>query len=159
MDQFMLLYGALVLVAAGLAGITLWGARSFLPQASALGLAGLLMFAGYVGLMDVLGRPKPVTVEWSLAQMEEATVVAARLHEGEAIYLWLEMEEPPEPRAYVLPWNLEDAKELSQALREGEEQGTAVRMRAESEPTAANDQPLFYAEPQTALPAKVTEVQ
>ncbi len=93
-------------------------------------------------------------MEWAKKTVPDATVLGASMREGEAIYLWLQFDEAPEPRAYVLPWSLETAKQLQRATGRAEAQGTAVRMRRPfaSEPDA--NEPLFYAAPQPPLPPK-----
>jgi len=149
------LYTIVVLVAAALAAIAIWAPRSLPLKVSALVLAAALMATGYAGFMEIIGRPKPVSVEWALETIEDAAVVATRLREGEGIYLWLEGRGAQEPRAYVLAWDLRDAKQLQQAMRQAEEQGTVVRMRTMRE----TDEPLFYAEPQSAPPPKAASVQ
>jgi hypothetical protein len=133
------LYTIVVLVAAALAAIAIWAPRSLPLKISALVLAAALMATGYVGFMEIIGRPKPVSAEWALETIEDAAVVATRLREGEGIYLWLEGRGAQEPRAYVLAWDLGDAKQL-QTRRE-------------------SDEPLFYAEPQSAPPPKAASVQ
>ena len=57
-------------------------------------------------------KPKPIRMEWAMAAVPEATVLGATMRENEAIYLWLQFDQSSEPRAYVLPWNLETAKQL-----------------------------------------------
>jgi len=153
------LYTIVVLVAAALAAIAIWAPRSLPLKVSALVLAAALMATGYAGFMEVIGRPKPVSVEWALETIEDAAVVATRLREGEGIYLWLEGRGVQEPRAYVLAWDLGDAKQLQQAMRQAEEQGTVVRMRTMRETRRESDEPLFYAEPQSAPPPKAASVQ
>jgi hypothetical protein len=138
------LYTIVVLVAAALAAIAIWAPRSLPLKISALVLAAALMATGYVGFMEIIGRPKPVSAEWALETIEDAAVVATRLREGEGIYLWLEGRGAQEPRAYVLAWDLGDAKQLQQAMRQAEEQGTVVRMRTMRETRRESDEPLFY---------------
>jgi hypothetical protein len=144
------LYTIVVLVAAALAAIAIWAPRSLPLKISALVLAAALMATGYVGFMEIIGRPKPVSAEWALETIEDAAVVATRLREGEGIYLWLEGRGAQEPR---------DAKQLQQAMRQAEEQGTVVRMRTMRETRRESDEPLFYAEPQSAPPPKAASVQ
>jgi hypothetical protein len=154
MDSPFILYTVVVLVAAALAAVAVWAPRGLPLKLSAVLLAAVLMASGYAGLMEVIGRPKPVSVEWALETIEDATVVATRLREGEGIYLWLEGRETTVPRAYVLAWDLGDAKQLQQAMQEAEEQGTIVRMRAARETRREPEEPLFYAEPRAAPPPK-----
>ncbi len=85
----------------------------------------------------------------------EATVLGASMRENEAIYLWLQFDGGSEPRAYVLPWHMETAKQLHQAMQQADANGTAVRMRRPFESDHDPNEPMFYAEPQPALPSKV----
>ena len=104
MDQLLVLFVGIVVFVTALAGITIWSPRRMSVKVSALALSALLMASSYGGFLELMGRPKPASLEW-LSQVEEATVVAVRMREGEAIYLWLELETPSEPRSYVIPWN------------------------------------------------------
>ena len=76
------------------------------------------------------------------------------MRENEAIYLWLKFADNPEPLSYALPWNLEMAKELQKAMRQAEGNGTKVRMRKPFDRGLERAEPMFYAEPQQALPLK-----
>jgi len=155
----MYLYGLLVLVATGLAAVAIWAPRSPAPKFAALVLTALLMAGGYGGLMEVLGRPKPMKVAWTAEKAEETTVLAARFIEGEAIYLWLESGEAPIPRAYVLPWSMENAKQLNEATRQAESEGTVVQMRKQSSAETETNEPIFYARPQAPLPDKTAQTR
>lgn len=111
------------------------------------GALALLVYTGvlcivWVGGAEVLARPKPVHLEWR--SLEQAEIIAARIHEDVAIYLWLD---GPEPRAYVLPWDLEIAKKLVGAMREGGQE-RRVMLSLEKEPQ-------FHVEPQEAPPPKI----
>ncbi len=154
MDYLMYLYTSAVVIAAALASIAVWAPRTLWLKLSALVLSGLLMATAYTGLVNLLGRPKPANLEWALAAVPDATVLGATMRENEAIYLWLKFEGNPEPQSYVLPWNLEKAKELQKAMRQARGRGTKVRMRKPFEPSLDRAEPMFYAEPQPALPLK-----
>ena len=155
MDYLMYLFTAVVLIAATLVGITVWARRAVWIKVSALVLAALLMATAYVGLVELLGKPKPVALEWAMQFVPEATVLGVSMREGESIYLWLQFDGGSEPRAYVLQWRMEIAKQLHQAMQRAETNGTAVRMRRPFESDHNPNEPLFYAEPQPALPPKV----
>lgn len=155
MDHLIYLYAAVVLIAAALASIVLRGSRALSLKVSALVLAALLMATGYVSLVDLLGRPKPAALEWSAQNFNDATVLAAKMLEDEAIYLWVQFDGMREPRAFVLPWSLNVAKELQQAMRAADAQGTLVRMRKALDAQGDPNEPLFYAEPQQAPSPKV----
>ena len=154
MDHLMHLFAAVVLIASGLAGIAIWSPRPLWLKVSALVLATLLMPTAYASLVDLLGKPKPVTMEWVRGAAAGATVLGASAREHEAIYLWLQFDGSLEPRAYVLPWNLETARQLQQATRRAQAEGSAVRMRRPFDRDPDSGEPRFYAEPQPPLPQK-----
>ncbi len=156
-DSLMYLFTAVVVLASALAAITVWAPRAVWLKVVALVTAALLMPTAYAGLVDLLGRPKPVTMEWAAGAAPEATVLGVRLHEGEAIYLWLEFDAAREPRAYVLPWRLKTAEQLQDAMRLAEANGVTVRMRHPFDAEADSDEPLFYAAPHPPLPEKTLQ--
>lgn len=150
--QFMFLVGVVALVS-GLGGIAIWARRPAPIKVVALFLSALLVVTTYAGFIELLGRPKPTTLE-VVANVEGATVLSAKLLEGEAIYLWLQLAGEPEPRSYVLPWNSDQAIQLQEAMREAESEGGAVRMRGPLRSLQATGEPAFYAQPQPKLSPK-----
>jgi hypothetical protein len=137
---FALLLGAfvfLILPRAGLARRTL-----------SVGIFVVLIAVVYGGCIELLGRPKPLRLEWRDAA--DAQVVV----ENEAIYVWLIMPDSSEPCAYVLPWSLQAAQQLQEAMSQAEADGTTVRMTMPFEPSLDDREPMFYAMPQPAMPAK-----
>jgi hypothetical protein len=148
----------LFVVAAALAGIlgliSIWAPRRLVIKGMALATATLFLPVAYASLVELLSKPKPVDLEWWQNDTAEAEVVASRLVEEEGIYLWLQLPEIPEPRAYVLPWDRASAEQLQQALREAEQRGSGVQMRLPFEPSLDPLEPKFYAMPQPALPPK-----
>lgn len=112
------------------------------------------MSTAYAGFVDLLSKPKSVTMEWVMTSVPEASVLAATMRERQAIYLWIKFDDIPEPRAYVLPWSLETAKQLQRAMRQAQANGTGVRMRRPFEANTESSELVFYAEPQPALPPK-----
>ncbi len=157
MDSLTYLYGVIVLVAAALAAIAIRAPRPLALRAGAVVLAGALMATGYAGFAELLGRPKPASLEWVARNTTEATVLAADMREGEAIYLWLQLEDTPEPRAYVLPWSMAAARQLHQAQGKAEEAGTTVRMRGPFRDADEGGERMFYAAPQPPLPPKLAQ--
>ncbi len=148
------LFAAAAALATLLGFIAVWAPRRLLVKVVAvLAVAGFLPL-GYLALVELLSRPKPVALEWWLAQAEEATVLGSLMKEGEGIYLWLQLAEAEQPRAYVLPWNRRLAEQLQKAREEAEEQQTELRMRLPFEPSLDDREPKFYALPQPALPPK-----
>lgn len=154
MDSLVFLYAAIVLLVAALAWIAVRSTGQQPKRLGAMALTLALMVTGYAGLLELLGRPKPIELAWGPALSDEVEVVASALREGEAIYLWLRRDDTPEPRSYRLPWSLEQAKRLQQAQRQAEADGTGVRMRRPDGNHVEEQEALFYAAPQAALPPK-----
>ena len=141
---FALVLGAFIFAILPRAGLA---RRSF-----SVGLFVILIAVVYGGGIELLGRPKPLRLEWRDAA--EAKVLSAAPVENEAIYVWLSMPGSPEPRAYVLPWSVEAAQQLQTAMSEAEANGTSVRMTMPVEPGTDDRDPKFYATPQPATPPK-----
>ncbi len=106
----------------------------------------------YGGSIELLSRPKPLRLEWREAT--EAKVIGATMREGEAIYVWLEVPGADMPRAYALPWDLQMAQQLQEAMQEGQATGSDVQMSMPFDPGLDDRDPKFYAAPQQALPDK-----
>jgi hypothetical protein len=148
------LFAMTVALAATLGLIGIWAPRRLAIKGAALAAVVLFLPLAYASLVELLSKPKPVDLEWVLSGTTEAEVVASRLVEDRGIYLWLQLPDVFEPRAYVLPWDRTSAEQLQQALREAEQQGSAVQMRLPFEPSLEERAPKFYALPQPALPPK-----
>ena len=148
------LYVLAVLMATTLASIAIWAPRGLVPKLGAVACTALFMPLGYAGFSDLLSRPKPVALEWWLDRADEATVLGSQMREGQGLYLWLQLDGEPEPRAYRMPWDQQTAQQLQTALEEAQRNGTQARMRMPFEPTLDAREPKFYAPPQPALPPK-----
>jgi len=147
MKDLIPLFAALGLLAAILAHIAIWSPRNLWVKVGALATTVAFMPIAYASLSTMLSRPKPIELEWSRHQLAEAAVLGARLEEGKAIYVWLGMDGVDEPRAYVLPWSQELAKQLHGAQRTAEQSGTQVLMRKPFENSLDESDQLFYAAP------------
>ena len=134
--------------------ISIWAPRRLAIKSAALATAVLFLPVSYAALVDLLSKPKPVDLEWLQSDAAQAEVLASRLVEDEAIYLWLQLPDVAEPRAYVLPWDRGSAEQLQRAMREAEQNGGGVQMRLPFEPSLEEREPKFYALPQPALPPK-----
>lgn len=159
MDSLIYLYAAAVLIAAGLAAIAIRAQRALWLRAGAIVLSAMLMATAYAGFAELLGRPKPTDLEWAARNADEATVLAADMREGEAIYLWLRVDGIGEPRAYVLPWSMDMAKQLHQAQGQADKDGTQVRVRAPFIDSDESGERMFYADPVKPLPPKLAQAQ
>jgi hypothetical protein len=121
-------------------------------RALSVGIFVLLIAVVYGGSLELLGRPKPLRLEWRDAA--DAQVVSAVPVENEAIYVWLIMPGSSEPCAYALPWSVEVAQQLQEAMSQAEADGTAVRVAMPLESSLGEREPMFYAMPQPAMPPK-----
>ena len=154
MSELTYLFGAVALLAGALASVSVWAPRRLALKLLALSGTALFLPLAYAGFAQLLALPKPVALEWWQANAEEATVLAASLREDEAIYVWLQLKDVPEPRAYALPWQRDLAEQLQAAQREAEEAQTQVQMRLPFEDSLDERAPKFYAIPQPQMPAK-----
>jgi hypothetical protein len=148
------LFVAGTLLAAVLTLISIWAPRRLPVKGAALATSVLFLPLGYASLVDLLSKPKPVALEWWLREAAEAEVLASRLVEDEGIYLWLQLPDVAEPRAYVLPWDRASAEQLQEAKREADQQGGGVQMRLPFEPSLDQQEARFYARPPPAPPPK-----
>lgn len=127
---------------------------SFWRRSASVGLFIALIAVVYAGAIEMMSRPKEARLEWR--SINNATLLGASLKEGEAIYVWLEVQGADEPRAYALPWSMEQAEQLQQAMSEAEANGTGVVVSDLFERSLDTGEPKFYAQPQPALPPKQT---
>ena len=122
--------------------------------------AAALMPAAYLSLGELLSRPKPVWLEWAQHRLAEATLLASRLDEGKAIYLWLEIDGVAAPRAYAMPWNQQHAQELQDAQRAAAKNGSLVRVRQPFEQSLDESEQQFSEAPQPRpIPKTIPNVQ
>lgn len=105
----------------------------------------------FVGLGDMLGRPRPMTFSTINA---EATVLRSVLKENDAIYLYLAVPGIAEPRSVVLPWNKNLAKQLMQAQGAAQRGSGKVKMHMRGIGSGDDRKPMFYPDPQPPLPLK-----
>ena len=122
MDAVYVFFCMLLALTAVLASIAVWSPRSLKLRAVAVVLVAGFVPLGYFTLTEILSQPKPMTHEWFKRSVDEATVLSVSFDEGNAIYLWLQLDDP-EPRYYRLPWRPVLAQKLQtyvdEAIREG----------------------------------------
>ena len=157
MTELFHLFAVSAALAAVLAAISIWSHRKLWAKISAVLATALFIPTIYLSYADLLSRPKPASLEWFNRDASEATVLGSKLREGEAIYVWIELADTDEPRAYRLPWQQELAKQLYGAQREAEAKGTKVQMRLPFTKRTEDQGPLFYALPQPPSPPKRAE--
>lgn len=157
MNNLMYLYTSVVILAAALTAFAVWAPRALWAKIAAVCLSAFLMVTAYASQVELLGKPKPVDLEWAARTVPDAQVLSSLLQENEAIYLWLRLGDEPMPRAYALPWSMQAARDLHQATQDAQAKGTGIRMQRPFEPNVDDEEPRFYAEPQAALPPKTID--
>lgn len=154
MSELASIYGVVTLLAGALALFAIWAPRRLGVKVAAVATSALTLPAAYAGLVTLTSLPKPARFEWWHDQAAAAVVLGTSLREDQGIYLWLQLPELDEPRAYVLPWNRELAEQLQAALREAAGRGGEVEIRRPFEVSLDDLEPKFYAAPPVALPLK-----
>jgi hypothetical protein len=154
MSHILYPFAAAALMVAALAAISIWSNHRLLLKSSAVFIVALILPTAYLTILDLLSRPKPVSLEWVSRDLSEATVIGAQLKENDRIFLWLRVEGVDEPRYYVLPWDEQVAKQLYGAQQEADAKGTEVRMNRPFARQKLETEMMFYAAPQPAAPPK-----
>lgn len=117
-------------------------ARRYAVFGSTLVLTSALVLS----VEEVRGTP----ASWTAAP-PDTTVLAYTFIEGEAIFLWLDLNGAP--FSIKLPWSTRAADQLEQAHRKAQEDGGNVKTGASFD-ESWKDQQMFYAEPVSPLPEK-----
>ena len=112
MTQMFAIQMIVVALAAGLAFIAIQARQAAWRKTLALILCAGLIAAGFASMVQLLGRPKPVSFAQLSGTGHKLTVAASLMRENQAIYLWLLEGARPEPTAYVLPWSRKTARRL-----------------------------------------------
>ena len=126
MKDLFAIFISLLAVVAVLASIAVWSHRRTWIRALAVALTALFIPIGYLGVTQLLSQPKPMHHEWFKRHVDEATLLGVSLREGEAIYLWLRLDDSLEPRYYVLPWQQQLAEKLQNIVDEAIQDGASV---------------------------------
>ncbi|HEX9583575.1 MAG TPA: hypothetical protein VGB36_03625 [Gammaproteobacteria bacterium] len=129
METLILFFALLTGVAAALAAIAVWTPRKTYVRAAAVVVTAFFIPVGYLGLQDLLSKPKPMEHEWFKRHVDEAVVLGVSLEEGEAIYLWLRLDDSLQPRFYVLPWRTQLAEKLQNLIDEAIQAGATVTIK------------------------------
>ena len=83
----------------------------------------------YVGGLEILGRPKPVELEWLLRNIEKAEVRGSDIQDGESITIMLKIEGVAEDRLVILKWDKKLAEQLQSATTAVQQKGGKVIMK------------------------------
>lgn len=110
---------------------------------------GAVLAVTYITALDLLGQPKPA--ELSAIFKKDVEVLAVRLREPVAIYLWVSRDSPA-PESLVIPWSDEKAQrlhDLQKQAAEGRSDGVMMRLGVRNA-----GEPMFYPKPQPPYPLK-----
>lgn len=155
MDDVLILFTAAAVLVAILANIALWSPRRLRVKLGALVTAAVFLPLGYVAIVSLLGLPKPLDLEWFPPSEDDTTVLASQLREDEAIYIWVQRPDAVEPRAYVLPWSEQLARQLHEAQRSAETEGGTVQANLKAKKKNADPaERMFYSTPPPPPPPK-----
>jgi hypothetical protein len=127
-EPLYLIFACFTALAALLAAIAIRTPRATPVRAAAIAVTAAFIPFAYLGLNEILARPKPMTHEWFRAAAEHAMVLGVSLEEGKAIYLWLRVDDTMEPRYYRFPWQQRNAEKLQKAITRAVEEGLGVRV-------------------------------
>jgi hypothetical protein len=142
----------------GIFAYTAMPAASRARRGIIVGFFAVILGVLFFGYSDMLGRPKSTRLEVFRASMPDAKVLGSYLKENEGVYLWLQLPGLGEPRYYKLPWDVNVAKSLQNAIAENERQhGSGVGVGQPFERGLSREDPKFYALPQPKLPDKPGE--
>jgi len=157
MDLLFFLQIILIILAATATLLTiLSNGKRYIKMASLIVFVAIVSIA-YVSFVELLGRPKPIDFTYLREEKTTSTVVSSFHKENEAIYLWVRDEGITEPTAYVLPWDLETAKQLQKAKADAEQQGTEVTLKKGEKKKTGNSEKsawVFGVKPPESLPPK-----
>jgi hypothetical protein len=125
-ENLIYMFAATVGLFALLATIAIWSPKHTRVRVVALVAAVLMLPLGYIELIELLSRPKPMSFEWFNRDTKEATILAVSFEEGASIYLWLQLGDAPKPRYYALPWRQDLAERLEEAVDDAITRGSTV---------------------------------
>lgn len=129
MDVIYYLFAGAVAVAAALASLAIWAPRVTRVRLAAVVLAAVFIPVAYVQMLEMLSKPKPMSLEWFQGTTDRAVVLGAHFDEGKAIYLWLFLPGETAPRYYKIPWNVHLAERLEDAVDDAVKTRSTVILR------------------------------
>lgn len=131
--------------------------RRWWARLATLGLMMVAFASSVLAYSDLLSRPKPTSLEW--IRVEHGQILGNFNMPDIGIFVYLLLPGHEEPRSYKIPWDKDLAKQIEDAVREGQKNGTGAALKMPFEPSWSEDPPMPYAIPQPKLPLKEDEVQ
>ena len=157
MNLLTFVFAIVVLAASALASLAVWSSRGPRPKAAALAISAVLMVSVFIGLIELMGVPKPARLDITDSATRDAKVLATSVREGEVVYVWLQPNDSSAPRAYAMPWEDQKVRQLFRAIEAAKDSGTEVRVRSGLSLRAGHEDAPFYVVPQSPLPPKTLE--
>jgi len=158
MTDIIVLAVAVIALFAGAAWLAAWSRKDTWarPAAMALFILGIPVVTAYA--VQALGHHKPMKLAWDLPAGEHR-VMAVKMVEGDAIYLYLDTTRPA-PHPLSLPWSLDTAKRIQKLMDEAAEAAKGQFMMR-YEPSLDTYAPQFHPLPQPPVlpPKPVPEVE
>ena len=115
---------AMVAFVAVAALVAVWWRRDLWGRHVAVALLVLGTPAAFAGMVDAQGWAKPL---WAAYELKgEYRMLGSKMIIGEGIYVWLDLPDSPEPRAFSIPWDPKIASELQGILDDGRNKGRAI---------------------------------
>lgn len=129
MDIIYYLFAGTAGIALALASLAIWAPRRTPVRVVAVVIVALFLPVLYLQMLEMLSKPKPISFEWYEANAERAQLLGVTMNEGQAIYLWLLLDDLSEPRAYKVPWDLKLAEKLEDSVDEAVRRGATIVLR------------------------------
>ncbi len=146
-----------LIMAAMIAGSALVSTTIWSRNKTRVRMLGLVIFIAMLPLLAgsgfmALGHPAPWVSEITVPAGSH-DVIAVKLIQDEAIYLWLSIAGEAAPRSYVLPWWAGEAQRLDRLLGKRNQKGQ--RFMVDVPPQPFNDTRTYHPKPQPRMPDKV----
>ena len=143
----------IVALFAAAAWLAIWSRRDTWGRPAAVVLFLAAMPTIGLAAVESLGWHRPIHLVWDL-DGGEYRVLAAKLVQDEAIYIYIDDETRVEPRPLLLPWDNDTANAIQRAL-DGAPDGSQGEFMMSYEPSLDVSEQQFHPLPQQpALPPK-----
>jgi hypothetical protein len=144
---------AVVLLFAASAWLAIWSRRDTWGRPGAIALFLIAMPTIGLAAVESLGFHRPIGLTWDLDE-GDYRVLAAKMVQDQAIYIYIDDGIRVEPRPLLLPWSNDVANAIQRAL-DGAPEGSEGEFMMSYEPAIETDQQQFHPVPQEpALPPK-----
>jgi hypothetical protein len=141
---------AVVALFAAAAWLAIWSRRDTWarPAAVVLFLAAMPTIA--MAAVESLGWHRPIEFVWDLDQ-GDYRVLAAKMVQDKAIYIYIDDDKRVEPRPLLLPWDNDTANAIQRAL-DGAPDGSEGEFMMSYEPSIDMTEQQFHAVPPEPAP-------